>query len=368
MKILSLNVSKYKIPFKFPLTVNNRILTSREGLVVQLMNSNGVTGFGEIAPFPGLHKENLDKVFAELHQLWPYLNKTIADKSFYKINGEFEKWLGSGNLSPSTKFGIELALLNLVAASEKKPLYALLSESYTPYIKLNGLLAGSPASVYTQAKRLVEQGYQTLKIKVGRQPIKNDIRMIQNLRNIIGEDIDIRLDANRAWSLEDAIIFGNAVAECKIEYIEEPLKAPEEVSKFYGKTAMPVALDETLADIPLSKYVPEECIKAFVLKPSILGGIEKTVKICRRAEDNGIVPVISSTFDSGITLTALAQIAAIYTSPDTAMGLDTYKWLKEDLLDIPFKAEGGKVDIEEAGRMGQNIRADLLNLETQFNK
>ncbi|MBF0552815.1 MAG: o-succinylbenzoate synthase, partial [Deltaproteobacteria bacterium] len=68
----------------------------------------------------------------------------------------------------------------------------------------------------------------------------------------------------------------------------------------------------------------------------------------------------SSAFDSGVSLSALAQLAAALTPPDVAMGLDTYKWLKEDLLTEPFRAEQGRVDAKEAFNWGKSIRKDLL--------
>ena len=73
-----------------------------------------------------------------------------------------------------------------------------------------------------------------------------------------------------------------------------------------------------------------------------------------------VLPVISCAFLSGIGLSGLAQFAAAYAPENVAMGLDTYKWLKEDLLEKPFRADEGKVDIEKIVQQSAHIDKNLL--------
>src|SRR5690606_27455981 len=113
---------------------------------------------------------------------------------------------------------------------------ALLASQYYKTIPLNGLLSGSIESIESGAKQLLAEGYRTFKIKVGRLPVEQEIAMVQHVRKTIGNNIALRLDANRSWTLQTALLFGEAVAECGIEYIEEPLAQPEHLQEFVRYT------------------------------------------------------------------------------------------------------------------------------------
>ena len=233
-------------------------------------------------------------------------------------------------------------------------------------LNLNGLLTGTPAAILTQAKRLMEQDYRAIKLKVGRQSLKEDIRLVENVRNTIGDEVDLRLDANKAWSLSDAIAFGEAVSDYGIEYLEEPLQNPKDIPNLKDADTIPLALDESLKEIAIREGHFYKSLHAIVIKPSVSGSVEKTIDLCLWAREKNLIPVISSTFDSGVALSFVAQLAAVFTAPGTAMGLDTYKWLKEDLLANPFKAECGKVDVDKIARNSSVLRTDRLTPEVRL--
>jgi O-succinylbenzoate synthase len=366
MKIKELQVYRFKLPFHFPLTVADKILTAREGFIIEIISQQGKSGYGEIAPFQGLHKENLDSALQELQLTWPKLKENDWQHSFSPSGMDFEKAMSSLALSPSVRFGLEMALFNLLSNSAEKPLYKMWNNSVQKCLNLNGLLTGTPAAILTQAKRLMEQDYRAIKLKVGRQSLKEDIRLVENVRNTIGDGIDLRLDANKAWSLSDAIAFGEAVNDYGIEYLEEPLQNPKDIPNLKAADTIPLALDESLKEIAIQEGHFYKSLHAIVIKPSVSGSVEKTIDLCLWAREKNLIPVISSTFDSGVALSFVAQLAAVFTAPGTAMGLDTYKWLKEDLLATPFKAECGKVDVDKIARNSSVLRTDRLTPEVRL--
>jgi O-succinylbenzoate synthase len=366
MKITLLQVYRYKLPFQFPLTAAGKILTSREGFIIELISTQGKSGYGEIAPFPGLHKENLEAALQQLKTGWPKLKQIDWQNSFSKSEKDFDKGMKELDLSPSVQFGLELALFNLMANSTGKPLYKMWKNSAQKTVNLNGLLMGAPAAILIQAKRLAEQGYRTIKLKVGGQPVKEDVRLVENVRTTIGDDISLRLDANKAWALSDAISFGKAAKDYDIEYLEEPLQNPREIPQFKDAATIPIALDESLCEISIQKGNFYKNLNALVIKPSVVGSIERTIELCLWAREKNLIPVLSSTFDSGLALSALAQLASVFTLAETAMGLDTYKWLKEDLLVTPFKADAGKVDVDKIARNSAALRMEMLTPEARF--
>ncbi len=365
MKLTSIDIFRYDLPLVRPLYMMGHKIMVRSGLVIRLKNENDHIGYGEIAPFPGLHQENPEYALQELLKLKPNLMGQRISDQLRNLDGEFEHWLSNFNLAPSVRLGIEMAVLNLLAAAKNCPLYELFSGSHHKRVLINGLLTGRSEAIKAEAKQLVEAGYRTIKLKVGRKPVDSDIATVKDVREAIPDHVLLRLDANRAWVISEAISFGKAIAEYKIDYIEEPLRGPENLSEFFDRTGIPVALDESLAGIAPYNLKLQKGVKALVLKPSILGGLERAAQFSRLAIKQGIIPVISCAFLSGIGLSALAQFAAAFTPANIAMGLDTYKWLQKDILVEPFQARQGEVDVEEVYINSKCLRNDLLKPVTE---
>ena len=108
------------------------------------------------------------------------------------------------------------------------------------------MITASSEKIEEDARRLIEKGYRTIKLKVGRHSLNEDIVAVKALRTTAGNGTEIRLDANRAWSLKEAVSFGKSVADCRIQYIEEPLKEAADLTQFFKQTGIPFALDESL--------------------------------------------------------------------------------------------------------------------------
>ncbi len=133
----------------------------------------------------------------------------------------------------------------------------------------------------------------------------------------------LRLDANCIWSLKEACVFFDLAGRQKIEFIEEPLSDISQLDQFYQQGHMPVALDETLSVMPT--LAQHEAVRAFVLKPMILGGIIPTLDWIQEAELQEKKVIISSCFESTVGLKVLANLACL--TGQTA-GFGTERWLK----------------------------------------
>jgi O-succinylbenzoate synthase len=228
--------------------------------------------------------------------------------------------------SPSVAhFGVEIALLSLLANAHRLSLGALLYGHSSTKIPVNGLIRSSLSDWVPEADYLVKKGYRTLKIKVGRINPTLEARGIQEVRQYLGPDIAIRLDANRSWDLETALQFGNAIADADIEYIEEPLENPVDLPRFYDGCGIPFAFDETLHQIidPTISFEAYTGLKAFVLKPTLIGCTARFITLVNQALQQNILPVISSSYESDVGLAALAQLAAAINGEEVAEGLDT---------------------------------------------
>lgn len=363
MKITDIDVFRYTLPLVKPLLMPGQTLAEREGLIIRIGDEFGHTGLGEIAPFPGLHSEDLPAAREQMPGIRDVLAGRTLPENLHQLNGGFEKWLGRYRLFPSVQFGIESAVLGLLANAAGKPLCALLCPKYRRRISLNGLLTGSKPEVIAQARHLVREGYRALKLKVGRGSIENDIDMVREVRALLPEAVSLRLDANRAWSLENAVMFGKALSGCEIEYIEEPLENPEGLEKFYLATRMPFAFDESFAQTSPDKIQSIKGLAAFILKPGMLGGLERTMQFARIAEKFGLISVISSAFHSGVGLAAEVCLAACLNQSDIPMGFDTYQWLQEDVLIERFKVTNGRFMVKNGYEINKLMDWDKVSPE-----
>lgn len=360
MKLSNIALFHYRLPLIKPLHMMGQVLTERIGLLIRFQNEQDHCGWGEIAPFPGLHREDLAAAETQILSVGKNLIGQPLPADFSRLQDAMEAWLGEYTLFPSVRCGIETATLNLLANAEGKPLCTLLSPRCRGTVSVNALLSGSREEIKAQLPSLMEEGYKAIKLKVGRGKTEDDAGLVRQVRSALPDSVSLRLDANRAWQLKEALSFGIAIRDCRIEYIEEPLRDPSELKRFYAETGLPLALDETLVEVsPQTLRIPIG-VTALILKPSALGGVERTLQFARLARQHKLKAVISSAFSCGVGLAMEAALAACVNEEDVSAGLDTYKWLKEDVVVNRFKIERGQINVTEIFENSQRLRMDLL--------
>ncbi|CAH9131214.1 unnamed protein product [Cuscuta epithymum] len=371
----------------------------REGFIISLSLTDGSIGFGEVAPLE-IHKENLFDVEEQLLFLTHAIGGVTIKQFLPLLKGLFSSWLWrslgipTGSIFPSVRCGLEMAVLNAIGASEGSSLLNILCPQTVEFpgrslldVKICALLDSNapPEEIASIAADLVNEGFAALKLKVARHHDPNyDALVIQEIRKKVGEEVEIRADANRNWSYEEAIQFAHSVKNCCLQYIEEPVKNEDDIIRFYEATGLPVALDETINTDRenqfelLSKYT-HPGIVAFVIKPSVIGGFENAALVARWAQLLGKSAVISATYETSLGLSAYVQfsyfidlqnldilrIANKEVRPSIAHGLGTYKWFKEDASTQNLVTRRNSTN----GFMGSPIAdADRLLKEFQFNK
>lgn len=337
MKVARIKFFRYSLPLKAAVTLGKSTMKSREGLIIQIVNNGGLSGFGEIAPLPGFSRETLAEAESQALQL----SDTFSGET---DSTQLEESLD--RLYTSVRFGIESALLDLEAKQENVSISQVLNKTPRKSVSVNGLLTGSRAEILKNASKYVQKGYKAVKLKVGSSSLIDDIRITKKVRNAIEDEMLLRLDANRAWSIDNALKFCDAVEGCVIDYLEEPVSDSNSLHKILKKSSssVPIALDETTREISPDELSGFANVKALVLKPSLLG-LKKTLQYAERAHSLEIIPVIGSSFESGLGLSILAQIAAAVNYEDFAAGLDTYSWFAEDLIPGSLPVKNGRVNI-----------------------
>ncbi|XP_028761883.1 protein PHYLLO, chloroplastic-like isoform X1 [Neltuma alba] len=373
-KVHKIEYSQYSIALCAPPTSTSLGHDQKEfyrgGFILSLFLEDGSVGFGEVAPLE-IHRENLEDAENQLRFLM-HAMKGIKISCFLSLlRGSFSRWIWNelgilpSSIFPSVRCGLEMAILNAIANARGSSLLDILHSQTNEKNKYQSSMDvqvcallnsnGSPAEVANVAAALVEEGYPAIKLKVARwgDPIHSAL-IIQEVRKKVGCHIDIRADANRRWTYEEAMEFSSFVKDCELQYIEEPVQDEDDILKFCEESGLPVALDETIDNIhenhleKLAKFSHPRIV-AVVIKPSIVGGFENAALIAQWAQQLGKMAVISAAFESSLSLSAYVQFSHYIDMqnasrfrvshnkvvPSVAHGLGTYRWLKEDITTNP---------------------------------
>jgi len=370
---------RYRLPLRKPLQLRNTTIEEREGALVRIDSPSGYSGWGEIAPLPGFSPETLDKALAQAKSAVSDVARRNLDNGEPRLTGLRRQ----ETFYPSVRFGLESALLDLLASRNARPPAGLVAGTPCDSIPVNALLSGTGKRVVNEAVAAAERGYVSIKLKVGRDLLRREAKTVRDLRAALPEAVEIRLDANRAWEFEDACEFISAAGPDSIAYIEEPLANPGQMHALRLATGVAYAVDETLQDIgwrvvsslrdrgkdaldafPTFSHarLVDACLhaSAWVVKPTLLGAPLEFYSSAAPRDGYGGPIVISSSFESGLGLAMLANLAAAVNRATIPAGLDTQSWFEEDTLEEGLVNVNGTCDLSRAWQLASRPKMTVL--------
>lgn len=307
----SAKLYRYELPMDSGVILRDQRMKQREGFVVELA-LDGEIGLGEIAPLAGFSVETMDEAYSQL----------VEQLALWQRGIEFD----FEGLYPSVAFGLSMARMELTKQLPQQGSY-----------QAAPLCSGDPDELIPKLNAMT--GQKVAKIKVGLyEPIRDGMLVSLFLESI--PDLTLRLDANRAWSADKAQQFAKKIAPSlrgRIAFIEEPCQAPGDSFSFAIDTGIAIAWDETLQHaIRRDDFKLEDLngAKAIVIKPTLLGSVERCIDLINRAKELGIKAVVSSSIESSLGLTQLARFAH-WQLPDEVPGLDTVG-LFATQLEVPW--------------------------------
>lgn len=326
---------KYLLNFKRPSGTSRGIMTEKETWFLTL-EENGKTGIGECGILRSLsvddrpdYEEKLRWVCENIH-----LGKTelLAELIHF----------------PSIQFGVETAFLSLASTTP----FDLFSSEFTQGTKsmqINGLVwMGEEDFMKSQIEEKLAEGFTCIKLKIGAIDFKRELELLRFIRqNFTADQIEIRVDANGAFKVDDALDKMEQLAKFKLQSIEQPIKA-NQVSRMRllcDNPPFPIALDEELIGVygVESKQELLEKIKPqyIILKPSLVGGFSGTLEWISVAEKLNIGWWITSALESNIGLNAITQFTYTLKSP-LPQGLGT-GGLYTNNFDCPLEIKKGQI-------------------------
>lgn len=366
VKISAFTVYGYVLPLVRPITFRDRQVRERTGLLVRMVSESGQIGWGEAAPVPGFSRETTETAQTELVDGLHSLKRNDLPDEIERLDGTLAGCLDGFDLSASIRFALETALLQVRAAELNLSIARLINPNAVNTLRVNGFVTGTPEEVIERSRKLQRDGYRAIKVKVGRQSLEDDINTVKHVFHELDSRCRLRLDTNRSWELDDAIRFAEAVADVDLEYVEEPVKTTEQLRELLNRMrgvpqrSFPLALDESLCESAAVDVRQWSGVAALVLKPTLLGGIERTAALARDAKLMGIKAVLSSSFESSLGIAVLGQLAAACGTTGLPIGLDTVDWFVSDVLADPIGLSGGKMLTSQLARAAQTVDESRL--------
>ena len=324
---MELNIYTYCFPFKKTFTSSSRNFDNREGIILELVHKK-ITALGEAAPLPGFSHETQQEVLTQLKEYKGEIERAFLGDLILEDMQVFHR---QNELYPSLQFALDTLAVDYLSQLAGVSAQHFLFEDPPDSININGVLSiGEAEETYASAKEVVAQGFRTLKIKVGRN-FKTELELLKKIRSGF-PDLKLRLDANKAWQMQEALSNLKKMEHLEIEFLEEPLKepSPENLEKLSSQTSIPIALDESLLELQNQKTVMPH-ISAVVLKPMVSGGLAKLFATNQLAKHHNNKVIYTTSLESGIGRTMTAILAAGLGNSNSAHGLGTGSLLKMDV-------------------------------------
>jgi o-succinylbenzoate synthase len=247
---------------------------------------------------------------------------------------------------PSVKCGIEQAILSLIAETKKASLNSLLNRKSRRTINVNAVIGfEDPESSAVTAEALVEEGYNTLKVKIGRDNFETDLSCLEKISSAVGKNIRLRVDINGKWSADRAALNFKYLEKFNIEYAEQPVNSIIDYKALNKITSIPLAADESVRTCKDAfDFIHSGAVKVLVLKPMMIGGIIPLLKIYEEATRHKVSVVITSSFESGIGR-SYAVFAASLIEEDIAHGLATEHMFESRILPAAYPVQKGIITL-----------------------
>jgi L-alanine-DL-glutamate epimerase-like enolase superfamily enzyme len=350
VRLSSVEVIPYALPFKEPYVTARGVLQRREMVLLRVRGEDGIVGLGEAVPLALRGGVGLRDVVAEL-EAWAEARE---------VDG----------LSTPSRCAVATALMDLRGRRTGK---GLGEGARDEAVECNAtLVAGLPAEVAAEAERWAQAGFTTFKLKLGVETVSardigglrrsRDVEQVRAAREALGPEVRIRVDANEAWDLETATATLAELEPFGIELAEQPVAGLEAMAELAASTSIPLAADESVASLEEAEEAAALGACAYTgIKLSKVGGPEAALAIA------GVLPAyVTSALDGPVGIAAAAQVAlslAETTHPERlhlAHGLATQRLFASTVASVECEIRDGMLHLPPGPGLGVEIDEDAL--------
>jgi o-succinylbenzoate synthase len=348
VRIASVEVIPYALPFREPYVTARGQLGRREMALLRLRSDDGLTGLGEAVPLSLRNGVGLAQVVGELNRLG---ERDALDE--VTLTGD------AAGLSPPARCAALTALMDLRGRRADAEGHS--SPARPDPVPCNAtLVAGEPAAVAADALRWAGDGFSTFKLKLG---VGDDVGRVRAVREAVGSRARIRVDANAAWDIETAKRTLAELEQLDVELAEQPVATMEEAREVADATSIPIAGDESVESRADAERAAAMGACGLVgLKLSKVGGPEAAIEIA------AVLPsFVSSALDGPVGIAAAGQVAqtlreaAGADDPGLAHGLATQRLFASSIARVECELRDGMLHLPEGPGLGVEIDEAALD-------
>lgn len=364
LSIKQISIYKYSIPLKEPFVISLGPIYNADNIIIKIETEGGITGWGECSPFMTINGESQTTCF----EVGQYLARKLKGRDATDIGGNHSVMDSVIYGNTSIKSAFDIALYDIASINTGLPLYEFLGGKKNKEIISDYTISiGAPDIMAKHALQLVEEGFSIIKVKLSGDP-DLDVERMKSIRRVIGDKIDLRIDANQGWELDDAVSALNEMGDLNIQYCEEPIARWDWMRLKTVRENSPIKImaDESCLDVHSARnLINRQSCDMFNLKLGKSSGIFGAVQIIKEAEKAGMYMQIGGFMESRIGMTANAHLA-LASENIKYFDLDTPMMFSEDIVrgGLQYQA-GGKVFLPEDPGLGILIgEAELKRMES----
>jgi L-alanine-DL-glutamate epimerase-like enolase superfamily enzyme len=360
MRITGIETIPVRVPIREQLAIRGKggYHSTSPFLLVKVHTDEGLTGLGEVSCTPRWSGEDQ---FTAAHFIRTVFSPLLTGKDPLDVGAHAESMRLALFGHPFTKAALEMALWDLLGKSSGLPVYRLLGGKRREFVPIKFSVSGvAPERAAAIASWAVEQGFRTMKVKVGIDA-RQDVERVRAVRQAVGGDVRLGVDANGAWKPRKAIEMTRRLSEHGVYFVEQPVP-PGDVAwmaQVRAATGLPVIADESLYTtqdgLSLIRAGAADVFSVYVGKS---GGISAGGAIAGMAEAAGLSCTLGSNLEMGIGSAAMLHLAIASSSmtegefPCDIIGPFFYE---DELLREPLDIRGGEARVPERPGLGVEL-------------
>ena len=368
MKITKVIIDSLAVPLLHPYHLSKEygVFSTATPIVVTVETDEGIVGYGECDPWPLFTGDSVESAGLLLEKpLAPMLGGTDPT-NINELHRIMDATIRNQHLAKSA---IDMAAHDIFGKSLGVPVHKLLGGCRREKMRCMWSIGGSTpeesAAEVLEAKRL---GYHGCMIKIGGPDYKLDAARTIAVREAVGKDYPLIVDANQGWDVDTAIRYWKLIRNCDILFFEQPLQSwdVQGMAKVRRAIDIPLSADEGVMTMQDARnLIQAEAVDVFSIKVTKNGGIAPAKAICEMAASNGIQVFFNSMIEEGITQAASLQIGATCSNIVTTIGHAYFSpnRLKSDISTYHtfIHPEEGSVYVPQGAGLGVTLYEDKLD-------
>ena len=310
MKITEVRLGLISVPLRVPFKTALRSVSSVEDVIVEIHTDTGAVGYGEAPPTGVITGDTTGAIIGAIRD---HIAKTIIGRDV----DDFEDLMIALNAciqkNTSAKAAVDMALWDLLGQKYSAPVYRMLGGARSNIETDITISVNPPEEMARDARTAIQRGYDCLKVKVGIDP-ELDVARLAAVREAVGKDVKLRIDANQAWNAKQAVRILDQMQEkgLDIEFVEQPVPAADLEGMQYvtRHASVPVLADESVFSPADALRIMQTGAADFVnIKLMKCGGITNALRIASAAEVYGVECMIGCMLEAKISVNAAVELA-----------------------------------------------------------